>query len=38
LGDVSVKGKIVLKWKLNKWGLKVRTEFIWLRIGSGGKL
>jgi hypothetical protein len=29
-------GRIVLEWILGKYGGKVWTEFIWLRIGSIG--
>jgi hypothetical protein len=29
---------IILKWILEKKGWRVWTEFIWLRIGTGGEL
>jgi len=36
--DVGVDGRIVLKWIWVKWGGKVWTGFIWLRIGKIGRL
>jgi hypothetical protein len=32
LGEVGVDGKIVLEWILEKFGMRVWTGFIWLRI------
>ena len=29
-------GMIILKWVLKNWDVRVRTGFIWLRIGTGG--
>jgi len=37
LEDLSIDGK-VLEWILGKYGGKVWTEYIWLRIGTGGGL
>jgi hypothetical protein len=34
--DLSVDGRIILKWILNKYGVRVWAGFIWLRIGSSG--
>jgi hypothetical protein len=34
--DLDVDGRVVLKWILKKQGRKVRTGFIWLRIGING--
>jgi hypothetical protein len=31
-------GRITLEWILGKYGGKVWTGFIWLRIGNGGRL
>jgi hypothetical protein len=33
-----VDGRIILEWILKKWGEKVWTGFIWLRMGSSGEL
>jgi hypothetical protein len=32
----GVDGRTILEWILGKWGGKVWTECIWLRIGIGG--
>jgi hypothetical protein len=36
--DLGIDGKIihVLDWILGKWGGKMWTGFIWLRIGTNG--
>jgi hypothetical protein len=36
-GDISVDGRIILEWILGKYGGKVWTGFIWLRIGTNGR-
>jgi hypothetical protein len=36
--DLGVDGMIILEWILGKWGGKLWTGFIWLRIGIGGGL
>jgi hypothetical protein len=36
--DLDVGGWTILKWILESWGGMVRTELIWLRIGTGGGL
>jgi hypothetical protein len=33
-----VEGRIILKINLRKQGARVRTGFIWVRIGTGGLL
>jgi hypothetical protein len=38
LKDLDVDGKIILEWILGKYGGKVLTGFIWLRIGISGGL
>jgi hypothetical protein len=38
LVGLSVNGRIILKLILGKYGGKVWTEFIWLRIGTSGEL
>jgi hypothetical protein len=35
LEDPDVDGKIILRWIFRKWDVKVWTESIWLRIGTG---
>jgi hypothetical protein len=34
LEDIGVDGKIILEWILGKWGRKMWTGCIWLRIGT----
>jgi hypothetical protein len=34
LGKLGSEGKIILKWILYKYGMRMRTGFIWLRIGT----
>jgi hypothetical protein len=29
LEDISTDGRIILKWILNKWRIRIWTEFIW---------
>jgi hypothetical protein len=36
--NLGVDGKIKLEWILGKWVAKVWTRFIWLRIGTSGRL
>jgi hypothetical protein len=36
--DLDLDGSIILKWILGKYGWRVWTGFIWLRIGTGGRL
>jgi hypothetical protein len=31
-------GRITLSWVLGKWGLGIWNGFIWIRIGTGGRL
>jgi hypothetical protein len=31
-------GRLMLEWILDKQGWKVRTGFIWLRMGTSGRL
>jgi hypothetical protein len=33
---LRVDVRIILKYTLMKWGVRVRTGFIWLRIGPSG--
>jgi len=35
---LGVHGRIILEWILGKWGGKVWTGFVWLRIGTNGGL
>jgi len=36
LGDPGVDGRIILRWGLRKWDVRVWTGLSWLRIGTGG--
>jgi hypothetical protein len=36
--DLSVDGRIILKWALRKEAGRVLIGFIWLRLGVGGGL
>jgi hypothetical protein len=36
--DLDVDGNVILEWILWKYGGKVWTGFIWLRIGTSGRL
>jgi len=38
LQDLGVDGRIILKWLLKQWDVGAWTGFIWLRIGTGGRL
>ena len=35
-GDTGVDGRIILRWILRKWNVRVWTGSSWLRIGTGG--
>jgi len=38
LGDLGADRSILLKWIVEKGGVRVWIEFIWLRIGTSGGL
>jgi len=38
LGDLGVDGKIILIWLLNKYGVRMWTEFNWIWIRSSDRL
>jgi hypothetical protein len=35
---LGVDGRIILKWILKKWSVRMLFGFMWLRIGSSGRL
>jgi hypothetical protein len=37
LEDLGINRKIISEWILGKYGGKVWTGFIWLRIGTSGR-
>jgi hypothetical protein len=37
MSDLDIDGRIILKWILEKYGLKMETEFKQIRTGSNGK-
>ena len=37
LEDPDVGGRVILRWIFRKWGVRVWTGLIWLRIGTGGR-
>jgi hypothetical protein len=36
LGDPSVDGRIILRWILMKWDVRIWTGSSWIRIQTGG--
>jgi len=38
LEDLAIDGRIILEWILGKHSGKVWTGYIWLRIGTSGRL
>jgi hypothetical protein len=38
LADPGVGGRIILRWIIRKWDMRVWTGLSWLRIGTGGGL
>jgi hypothetical protein len=36
--DLDIDEKIILEWTLGKQGVKLWTGFIWLNIGTSGRL
>jgi len=38
LGDLVIDRMIILKWVFKKYGVRALTGFIWLRIGSIGRV
>jgi hypothetical protein len=35
---LGLDGRIILKWTFRKYGVRLRTGFIWLSIGTSGEL
>jgi hypothetical protein len=38
LEDTDIDGRIIFKWILQKESGQLHSEFIWIRIGTGGEL
>jgi hypothetical protein len=38
LEDIGIDGKVILEWILGKWDGKEWSGYIWLRIGTTGRL
>jgi hypothetical protein len=36
--DLDIDRRIILEWILGKWGERLWTGFIWLRIGTSARL
>jgi len=36
LEDLSVDGRIMLKWMFKRWGGEAWTGLLWLKTGAGG--
>jgi hypothetical protein len=36
--NLDVGRKIILEWIFKKWGLRMWIGFIWIRIGTSGRL
>ena len=35
--DISVDGRIIIKWIIKKWDGELWTGVLWLTIGTGGE-
>jgi hypothetical protein len=35
---LAVDGRVILEWMLKKWVRRVWTGFMWLRVGTSGRL
>jgi hypothetical protein len=35
--DIAVDVRMILKWILVKWGVPIRTKFVYFKVGTSGR-